>query len=99
MEMKKIYQFKLSSVWTLAGVSTGAEPEERDQELPRADRDKDYTRQQRSLLLKQGRTPANAPEQALWSSPTQQGKRGSREAVRLDRISITKGGRIFSKKW
>ena len=28
MEMKKIYQFKLSSVWTLAGVSTGAEPEE-----------------------------------------------------------------------
>lgn len=56
MEVKKIHQFKLSSVWTLAGVSTGAEPEE-TKSCP-GQRETDYTRQQRSLLLKrEGRQP------------------------------------------
>ena len=94
MEMKKIYQFKLSCLDTHRSLNRGRA--RRDQEAPRADRDTDYTRQQRSLLLKQGRTPANAPEPAVWS--TQWGKRGSKESVRLDRNSITEGRRIFSKK-
>lgn len=92
--MKKIYQFKLSCLDTHRSLNRGRA--RRDQEAPRADRDTDYTRQQRSLLLKQGRTPANAPEPAVWS--TQWGKRGSEESVRLDRNSITEGRRIFSKK-
>lgn len=95
MEVKKIYHFKLSSVWTLAGVSTGAEPEET--KSCQGQRDTDYTRQQRSLLLKrEGRQPR--PPSRLWSSLTQRGKRGSRNQFRLDRNLITESRRIFSQK-
>lgn len=62
--MKKINQCKQFSVWTPRGkLNRGGA--RRDQEAPSAATALAHTRQEHSLLLKQGRTPHNTLQLAL----------------------------------